>query len=358
MTDCCREATLDEHKKAVVAQIATKQRSLKVVELQDGRTISILVQPLGDGGWVSVHEDITERRRAEERITYMARHDALTGLPNRVSFRGRSDEAPCGARRATAASAVLCLDLDRFKSVNDTLGHPVGDELLRQVARRLKGCVRESDTVARFGGDEFAIIQVDAEQPEAVTALAHAPDRDAGRALRPAGSSGGHRSKHRHRARAGTTAMIPNILLKNARHGALSRQGRRARRRSASSSPGWTRRMQARRRAGARPAPGRSRQASSRCSTSRSSMSTCRRSASFEALIRWHHPTRGLVSPADFIPLAEEIGLIDTIGRWVLHAGLPRRREVAGRHQGRGQPVAGPVQERHAARGRDERARA
>ena len=165
-------ATLDEHKKSVEAQIATKERSLRVVELQDGRTVSILVQPLGDGGWVSVHEDITERRRAEERIAHMARHDALTGLPNRTSFADDLADA-CRRTARSGSAAVLCLDLDRFKSVNDTLGHPAGDALLRQVAARLKSCVRETDTVARFGGDEFAIIQTEADQPEAVTALAH-----------------------------------------------------------------------------------------------------------------------------------------------------------------------------------------
>jgi diguanylate cyclase (GGDEF)-like protein len=142
-----------------------------VVELKDGRTIAIHHQPMPDGGWVATHEDVTEKRRAVTQIERMARHDSLTDLPNRLLFRERLEES---VRRGGAAEAlaVLCVDLDRFKAVNDTLGHPAGDELLRAVARRLSDCVRQTDMVARLGGDEFAIIQAGGPQPVAATALA------------------------------------------------------------------------------------------------------------------------------------------------------------------------------------------
>src|SRR5258708_2935782 len=120
------------------------------------------------GGWVATFEDITEWQHAQEQISHMARHDALTNLPNRTLFRERLEGA---LRRVTRGEqvAVFCLDLDRFKEVNDTLGHPVGDELLKEVARRPGECVREGDTVARLGGDEFAIVLVGGELQVAET---------------------------------------------------------------------------------------------------------------------------------------------------------------------------------------------
>ena len=127
--------------------------------LGDGRTILIRHQPIHEGGWVATHEDITERQKAEERLSLMARHDALTGLPNRFLFQERMERAVAGLQLGQEF-AVLCIDLDHFKEANDTLGHAVGDALLREVAARLTRCVLGSDTVARIGGDEFAIVQV------------------------------------------------------------------------------------------------------------------------------------------------------------------------------------------------------
>src|SRR5689334_86117 len=128
-----------------------------IVELADGRTLLVALRPLQNGGWVSTHEDITSRREAEAQIAHMAHHDALTNLPNRTLLRERLEDAL--ARVAHGGQiAVLYLDLDHFKSINDTLGHGVGDELLKAVARRLKGCVGEEDTIARLGGDEFAVV--------------------------------------------------------------------------------------------------------------------------------------------------------------------------------------------------------
>ena len=142
-----------------------------IAVLQDGRTLAIHHEPMPDGGWVSTHEDITERRHAAAQIERMAHHDALTGLPNRLRFREHLD-AKLACDRGGQAVAVLSIDLDRFKDVNDTLGHPVGDELLRLVALRLRECVRPTDLVARLGGDEFAIVQADAPQPGAAQSLA------------------------------------------------------------------------------------------------------------------------------------------------------------------------------------------
>jgi predicted signal transduction protein with EAL and GGDEF domain len=112
-------------------------------ELSDGRSISIRNHPMSSGGWVATHEDITERRCAEAKIAYMARHDALTDLPNRVMFQERLEEAFARSARGEEL-AVLCLDIDHFKGVNDTLGHPVGDLLLKQAAARLGECVRDT----------------------------------------------------------------------------------------------------------------------------------------------------------------------------------------------------------------------
>jgi diguanylate cyclase (GGDEF)-like protein len=130
------------------------------LELDDGRTIAVVNVPTAGGGWVATHEDITERRRSEMQIAHMARHDALTDLPNRMLLRERLAEALIHVERGQRL-AVLRLDLDHFKNVNDSLGHPVGDEMLRTAANRLRGCVRETDTISRVGGDEFAIIQTD-----------------------------------------------------------------------------------------------------------------------------------------------------------------------------------------------------
>jgi len=148
----------DRYIERLQTAIAQGKRLSFLSELPDGRTIAISIQPTADRGWVATHEDITERRQAEQRIAYMARHDSLTDLPNRTQFREQLARALAGVARGERL-AVLCLDLDSFKSVNDTLGHLVGDELLKAVANRLRACIRESDTAARVGGDEFAVVQ-------------------------------------------------------------------------------------------------------------------------------------------------------------------------------------------------------
>ena len=143
----------------------------KYATLRDGRIISIVDHPTTDGGWVTTHEDVTELRRAEERISYAAHHDALTDLANRTRFREKLDQALKRVGRGEHF-AVLYLDLDNFKIINDTLGHLGGDELLKEVAGRLQSCVRNLDTLARLGGDEFGIIQATVKRPPDVANLA------------------------------------------------------------------------------------------------------------------------------------------------------------------------------------------
>jgi diguanylate cyclase (GGDEF)-like protein len=255
-----------------------------------------------------------ERRLAEAKIMHMARHDALTGLPNRVLFHDRLDEAMARSRRGEPC-AVLFLDLDHFKAVNDTLGHPIGDLLLQEVTRRLQDQLRETDTVARLGGDEFAIVQSSTEQPEAVTALAvrliqvlSAPYEIQG-----------------HQVMIGTSigiALVPadgddaDQLLKNADL-ALYRAKAEGRGRYTFFEPAMNTLMQARR---ILELDLRKAFVAGEFAVFYQPLMNLktRQVTGFEALVRWHHPQRGLVPPAEFVPLAEEIGLIIPLGNWIL----------------------------------------
>jgi diguanylate cyclase (GGDEF)-like protein/PAS domain S-box-containing protein len=146
-------------------------QDLKVRKLGNGRVIGITNRVMSDGGWLAIHADITEAKHQEERIAFMAHHDALTKLPNRALLQERMEDELKRARRGQGFS-LLVLDLDGFKDVNDTFGHPAGDELLREVADRLRACVREIDTVARLGGDEFAVIQTETDEADTANVLA------------------------------------------------------------------------------------------------------------------------------------------------------------------------------------------
>jgi predicted signal transduction protein with EAL and GGDEF domain len=137
----------EQHLKKLMAAVSEGRLLNRLIELADGRSIAIVMRPLPDGGWLVTHEDVTEQHQAERQIAHMARHDALTNLPNRMLLRDRLSQALAGVERG-ARIAVLYLDLDHFKTVNDTLGHHIGDDLLKAVAGRPRCSVRDVDTVA------------------------------------------------------------------------------------------------------------------------------------------------------------------------------------------------------------------
>ncbi len=261
-----------------------------------------------------LQQQTSERARAEAQISHMVHHDALTGLPNRVRFREEMDRALARARRGEPF-AVFCVDLDHFKAVNDTLGHPVGDALLREVAGRLKACLRDTDTVARLGGDEFAILQVGGEQPLGATMLAERiiefvsqPYDIAGHQVVIGASIG--------IALAPTDGDDADQLLKNADM-ALYRSKSDGRGVHRYFEPEMDAKMQTRRSLELdlrRAMVNEEFEIYYQPLVSLVDNGVC----GFEALLRWKHPTRGMVSPADFIPLAEEIGVISPIGAWVL----------------------------------------
>ncbi|HYF56161.1 MAG TPA: PAS-domain containing protein, partial [Salinarimonas sp.] len=280
----------------------------------DGRIIETAYRPMPGGGWVATYEDVTERRKAEARIAHMARHDALTELPNRLLLRERMEEALRIQAREGQAFAVLCLDLDQFKAVNDTLGHPVGDALLRQVADRLRAITRAGDTIARLGGDEFAIIQPVAHPHEA-EALARRIVEAVGL---PYAVEGNH-------VVVGTSIGIalapgdgadPDTLFKNADL-ALYRAKPEGRGVARFFEPEMDAQIKRRRRLELDLRAAHDGQQFELWYQPQVDAATGV-VGGFEALLRWRHGERGLVSPADFIPLAEEIGLIVPLGEWVI----------------------------------------
>jgi diguanylate cyclase (GGDEF)-like protein len=280
-----------------------------------GRALSWTFQPMAGGGTVVLVEDITERRNAEARISHLARYDELTALPNRVNFRDEMERLLAISHSAARLSALLFIDLDQFKQVNDTLGHPCGDELLCAVADRLREMLRPEDFVARFGGDEFVVFQQNIRSEEDAAGLARRiVDRLSERYeidnhLVEIGASVGI-------AMTTPTGISADTLMKNADM-ALYRAKADGRGTYCFFRDEMALTVEARRileldlrKALANEEFELFYQPLVNLKTGR--ISTC------EALLRWNHPERGTVSPADIIPVAEDMGLIIDLGRWIL----------------------------------------
>lgn len=310
----CLGRNAEDLLRATLRHMLGKRSTQYVTELHDGRCIAVSAQTMPDGGTVTTHQDISEQRRSEAKIAHMALHDSLTGLPNRVLLNEQLERAIARGRRGELVAAHL-LDLDHFKTVNDTLGHPAGDKLLQMVAERLRPLVREADTVARMGGDEFAVVQVGIAEPADATSLA----------LRIIDLVGAPYEIDSQLVVIGVSVGIaigpndgdtPAQLMRNADLALYRAKGD-----GRGTFRFFEREMDA--------------QMQERHAVERDLRKALTAEqfevhyqpivdlptddiVGFEALLRWRHPERGLISPNTFIPLAEEIGLIVPIGEWTI----------------------------------------
>jgi diguanylate cyclase (GGDEF)-like protein/PAS domain S-box-containing protein len=310
---------LDDLTSGRVEQVVTCQRYL----CKGGRytwveiSFSLTRDPASGGlnGYVASLRDVAARKEAELQIAHMAIHDALTGLPNRLLFRDRLNQELANAKRHGNGFAVLACDLDRFKAVNDTLGHPAGDKLLCAVAERLTGVAREVDTVARLGGDEFALILSWLEDPQAAGLVAERVLAALSQPVEIDGSTMSIGASIGIALGSGET-QDADSLFKNADI-ALYKAKAAGRNTFRFYEPGMDAMI------------------ATRDSLERDMRDAVKSggfvlhyqpvidlasnaAVGFEALLRWQDPVRGAVSPADFIPLAEETGLIVTLGAWAL----------------------------------------
>lgn len=300
---------------AAEGDFPSKRRSTVIAKLENGRTIMTTKQPLLDGGWVAISEDVTEREHARDRLAFLASHDSLTMLPNRVRLREHLDAVLGRLKIEGGAFAVLCLDLDEFKTVNDSLGHPIGDELLRQVAKRLLFLTNDQQLVVRLGGDEFAIVT---ENPSSGAKLEQFAREIIDEISRPyyisdhetvIGVSIGISVTHDGDINGDELFKQADLALYKAKE-----DGRKtfkffeeemgtivnARRelitdlRNVIENGELEVHFQP------------------QISLQENTIS------GFEALVRWRHPKRGMISPAEFIPIAEDTGLIVNLGEWII----------------------------------------
>ena len=286
-----------------------------IVHLADDRDISVRRVLLPDGGWISTHEDVTERRRSEERLRFLARHDVLTKLPNRLQFEEIVERELAICAKTGEGVALLCLDLDGFKQVNDLFGHPTGDRLLSEVAGRLRGLLGERCAAARLGGDEFAVfatgldaIKTAARTAQVVIDALSAPYADGERRI-DIGCSVGIASFPRDGGTYEKLLSASDMALVRAK-----KEGK-----------GTYRFFESMMDEAARERHQLALDLRIAIDTGQFELHyqpqfevASNRACGFEALLRWTHPIRGPISPAQFVPLAEETGLIIPLGEWVL----------------------------------------
>ena len=309
------DGDVDAFCNAISQTVSLGKATRQLTQAPGGRTIEIINRPLKSGGWVATIEDITKRRRAEERIAHLAHYDSLTDLPNRIQFSERLEHS-LKAIRPGEQLAVLYIDIDEFKSVNDALGHPIGDELLKSVAERLRGCLKQTDVAARLGGDEFAVIQTAIRDRSETTRLVN----EIHSAIRQPLDCMGHlitTDASIGIALAPGDGVDLDQLLRNADLALYGAKGD-GRRTYRFFEAGMDQRARARR----------SLELELRKAISDGGLETYYqpvvnlqdgRVSSCEALLRWRHAERGLISPAEFIPVAEDSGLINQLGLWVLN---------------------------------------